>query len=115
MSLLAIGLYAFLSIYALWVFYLAVMNLKRARDAGNVTWPAKVLGYPLLFIGLALDAFVNVVILTPVLLELPKRGEWLVTARLSRHIKGQGWRQKFAQWICAHLLDAFDPSGCHCD
>jgi len=40
--------YGFGSMYVLWVFYLAVMNLKRARDAGTLTKPALVLGMPVL-------------------------------------------------------------------
>lgn len=50
--------------------------------------------------------------------------EWLVTTRLSRHklnadlARAAGdavsWRGRLAIWICAELLDRFDPSGCHC-
>jgi hypothetical protein len=41
------GLIGFGSTYALWIFYLAVMNLKIAREANLLTTTAKVLGYPL--------------------------------------------------------------------
>ena len=99
------------STYALWVFYLAVMNLKRAKDAGMLTRTAAVLGYPVLFVGWILDAFVNVFVLTVVMLELPR--ELLVTTRLKRHNRyGHGWRKSFARWF-EPLLDPYDPSGDH--
>ena len=36
------------STYALWIFYLAVMNLKRAKDSDLLTKTAMALGYPVL-------------------------------------------------------------------
>lgn len=102
-----------LSPWLLFVFYGAVMSLKRARDAGNFHWSLKVLGYPILWVGLALDAFVNVAACSVLFLEVPR--EWLVTQRLSRHkLQGSGWRQKLAAFMCVHWLDPLDPSGCHC-
>lgn len=111
----------FLALYILWIFYLAVMNLKRARDAGKLTRTAHYLGLPILYLGLALDCFVNLTVMTVLLFELPKvfnsrpilKKEWTVTARLQRHAHGAGWRQKIALWFAANLLDAFDPSGKH--
>jgi hypothetical protein len=93
-------------------FYAAVMSFKRARDAGKMSWPMKVLAYPALFIGLALDVLLNLTVCTVLFLEVPK--ELLVTSRLSRHIKGSGKRAVIAKWLCSKLLDELDPSGCHC-
>lgn len=113
LALLAAPVAAFAVIYVLWLFYLAVMNLQRARDNGTLTGAAYALGLPILYVGLVLDCLVNVVVLTILFLEIPE--EALVTARLSRHIEGSaGYRQKLASWFCTNLLDAFDPSGCHC-
>lgn len=103
--------YPFIAAYALWLFYLAVMNLKRARDAGALTSVAYAFGLPLMWIGLVLDVVANVLIMTLLMLELPR--EWTVTARLSRHARGGGWRQAIALWMALHLLDTFDPSGKH--
>jgi len=102
-----------LAVYALWLFFLAVMNLKRAADAGALSRPAYVLGVPILLIGYSLDVCVNVSIGTVFFLELPN--EWTVTARLTR-LKNHdaGWRGIVAAWVCINLLDKFDPSGCHC-
>lgn len=104
--------YGFLSIYVLWLFFLAVMNLQRARDAGTLTRAAYFLGLPILYAGLLIDILVNVVVLTVLFLELPR--EWLVTARLTRYARGSaGWRRTMALWFAVNLLDTFDPSGRH--
>ncbi|OFJ46386.1 hypothetical protein BA896_021765 [Janthinobacterium lividum] len=104
---------SFALIYLLWLFFLAVMNLQRARDAGTLSRPAYLMGLPLLYIGLALDFATNMLPVSILFLELPC--EMLVTARLRRHIRdGSGWRQRLAMWFCTNLLDTFDPSGCHC-
>jgi hypothetical protein len=95
------------STYVLWIFFLAVMSLKRALDAGLLTPTTKVLGYPVLYVGLLLDFFVNVFVMTPVLLEMPQ--ETTVTARLKRHNqKSSGWRKAVAVWF-EPILDPFDP------
>jgi hypothetical protein len=101
----------FAATYALWVFYLAVMSLKHARDRGMLTRTTLALGYPVLVIGLILDFCVNVFVMTPLFLELPR--EATVTARLKRHNRtGTGWRQRLAAWF-EPILDPFDPSGDH--
>lgn len=99
---------AFGLLYALWVFYLAVMSLKRANDAGKLHKLALVLGLPVLIIGLLLDTIVNWVVMTVVFLELPK--EALVTSRLQRHWRTDpdSWRGKLARKFSNILLDEFD-------
>ena len=97
-----------LSPWVLWIFYLAVMSLFRANANNTLTWQAKVLGYPVLIIGVLLDAMLNIFLLSVILFERPY--EWLITKRLTRHIKnGIGWRYKLALWVCQHLLNPFDP------
>ena len=104
-------LYAFLLLYALWVFFLAVMSLKRAKDAGLLTRTAKCFGYPVLFVGLLLDFLANTFVLTVLLAELPREGT--VTSRLKRHnLHSTGWRKAVAAWA-EPLLDPYDPSGDH--
>ena len=99
------------ALYTLWVVFLAVMNLKRAKEAGKLSKTALVLGTPLLWLGYALDTFVNVTLMTVVMLELPR--EFLVTDRLARHHReSQGWRLKVVLWF-EPLLDPYDPSGDH--
>ncbi len=103
----------FAGMYLLWVLYLAVMNLCKARDAGRLSKTAYILGYPLLLAGLFTDFLMNMTVMTVVMMEFPK--EWLVTPRVIRHkFHGTGYRKKIAEWLCKNLLDPFDPSGCHC-
>ena len=111
MSILFILASGFFCLYFLWIFYLAVMSLKRARDANLLTKTAKTFAYPVLVVGLLLDFIANVFVMTPMLLELPR--ETTVTARLKRHNKeSTGWRKAIAAWA-EPLLDPFDPSGDH--
>ena len=97
--------------YVLWIMFLAVMNLQRARDSGRLGPIAYKLGVPVLVAGYALDFAVNVTVCSVVFLEPPR--ETTVTARLKRHVMRIGWRADLAEWIAAHLLDPFDPSGRH--
>jgi uncharacterized membrane protein YhaH (DUF805 family) len=97
--------------YALFVFYAAVMNIKRVRDQGKLSWFGKVLGYPTLLVGLVLDLIVNVLVMTVLLLELPQ--ELTVTSRLKRHKRdGSGWRLSVVLFF-EPVLNPLDPSGVH--
>lgn len=112
-----IGLYTVLSfcvIYLLWFYYLAVMNLMGARNDHTLTGIGLIFGYPIFVVGYILDILVNWFILSIILVEFPS--EWTVTSRLSRHISDSenGYRKTVSEWFCKHLLNPFDPSGCHC-
>ena len=103
--------YSMLGTWLLWVFYLAVMNLSRARDAGTLTKPAYIVGYPVLALGLLLDLLVNILVISILMLEFPK--ESTVTSRLRRLKHAGGWRAKWSNWLAVNILDPFDPSGVH--
>jgi hypothetical protein len=106
------ALTVFLSVYTLWLFFLASMVLIAARKKGTLSKPALVLGIPVIGLGLLIDVSVNVM-LTAVFMEATK--EWTVSQRLSRYkAEASGWRYKIAKFICENFLDTFDPSGCHC-
>lgn len=111
-----VALSCVLLLYALWIFYIAVMGLKRVRDVGQLSKTAAAFGYPVLIVGLMLDLIANLFPLTILLLELPR--ETTVTARLKRHNRSvptsglQRWRKAVAAWA-EPLLDPFDPSGDH--
>lgn len=107
---IAIGLVA--SIPVTWGLYLSVMHLKSARDSGRLTMAAKLLGYPWLAVGYVIDVSFNAVVGTLLFLEPPR--EMLFTSRVSRLNDSECWRGKLARWICAELLDPFDPDGRHC-
>jgi hypothetical protein len=97
--------------YGLYVFYCAVMNIKRVKDAGKLTKLGMAFGYPTLVIGLVLDLLVNVFVMTIILLEVPQ--EWTVTSRLKRHNReSTGWRLAVVKFF-EPVLDPLDPSGDH--
>lgn len=58
-----------------------------------------------------LDLIVNTTVASAIVLEPPK--EWTVSARLTRHSEGNGWRQRVAIAIRSALLDNIDPNGVH--
>ena len=106
-------LYTFLLMNLCWIYFLAIMHLREARDAGRLTGFAKALGYFNLFIGLLLDTLVNFFVMTLLFLEFPK--EFLTTARLCRWYETEptSWRGRLATWFGVILLNPFDPSGKH--
>lgn len=89
------------------------MSLYRGYLAKTLSIESKILGYPILAIGLIVDVLMNVTLFSLIFLELPS--ECLVTARLKRHINKSSWRGRLARYICHTLLSPFDPSGNHCD
>lgn len=112
-------IYLFLSIafvllfWGTWIFYLAIMNLKRVKELHGLTGAAYVFGIPTLAIGLVMDWTLNV-FLTLFFLDIPRTPGELVTGRLKRYAYGSnGWRKNVAIWLTNGLLDDYDPSGKH--
>lgn len=101
-------------LYLLWALYAAVMNFKRAHDAGTLSKTGLILGYPWFIFGMVVDIYCNTIPLSILLLEFPKWREFTVTARLTRLSTQGGWRGDVARWACDDLLDDLDPSGKHC-
>lgn len=106
--------YILLYVYLFWVLYVLVMGFYRAKLAGRLTGLNLVLAYPIFLFGFVMDVVSQFTFASLVFLEWPKKGEWLVTTRLKRHMAGRGWRQKLAKYICDSILDPFDPKGDHC-
>ena len=110
-----VGFYVVL-IYAAWLFFLAIMALKSARDNGKLTRASTILAYPLLIVGWLLDFSLNMVSSLP-FLDLPQ--EWLLTIRCDRYLSIANptglnrYRQRLARWLCQNLLDPFQSGG-HC-
>ena len=109
--ILSYALICLAATYLLYVFYCAVMNIKRVRDMGKLTKLGMIFGYPTLIVGLILDLFVNVFFMTFLLLELPQ--EFTVTSRLKRHNQeSTGWRLAVVKFF-EPVLNPLDPSGNH--
>ena len=106
--------YPLLLVYATWVYYQAVMNLKRVNDTVGLSPAAKVFGYPTLATGLVLDWVLNSTVFTVVFFDLPASKGELVTGRLKRYVKSATcWQLRLTRWLASELLDDFDPSGKH--
>lgn len=102
-----------LSLWAFYIFYLACMSLVCGYKRGTLTLASKLLGYPIIAVGLLIDVAMNATIFSLLFFELPR--EWLVTERLKRHIKQHTMRAKLARFLCHEILSPFDPSGDHCN
>lgn len=97
----------FAAFYLLWVFFLAVMSLKKAYESDTLSKPLIVLGFPILLVGFTIDFLVNVFFMTIVLVELPK--EFTVSERLKRHRnESSGYRLTVAEAFVP-ILNTFDP------
>lgn len=108
-----IALYAFASLYVLWIFYVAVMAMRRAKENGTLSKPALALGIPVLIVGYALDVAIAIVLMP--FLFLDRWRSWTVTGTLKYHLyNSSGWRETMAAWFCVNLLNVFDPDGRHC-
>lgn len=93
--------------FFLWVYYVTVMGLKRARNEGGLKGVHLYIGYAALIIGYSLDAYVNLFVFSLVLVEFPK--ELTVTSRLKRHYKlDNTWGKKVALWVVP-LVEPYDP------
>lgn len=109
---LAGGVYLF---YATFIYYLALMNLKRARDLGQLTWPAKLFGFPALGVGYLLDALLTTTVGFLLFCDAPR--ELTFSHRLERYCTEPeyegSWRRRFAIWLAKHFLNPYDPRGYH--
>ena len=105
---------AFYSAYVLWVLYLAVMNLLRVHQAGQLSKTAYYLAWPLLGIALAVDIAFNVIVGSVIFLQPPDFKRLTLSARMDDLIRnGSGWRKRNAIIFVAYLLEPFDTSGMH--
>lgn len=108
------ALYTLAFLWAFWTVYVLVMGIYRAHLAKRLGRVTYALGLPWVVLGYAMDVLAQYTVATLFFLDLPRRGEHLVTDRLIRYSAGNGWRRAKADWICTHLLDPFDPSDNHC-
>jgi hypothetical protein len=98
---------------ALWITYLACMNLKVVHEGGSMTRPAYWLGILVVAVFYLLDFFVNAFVCSVIFGNFPR--ELTVTERLNREFRKGGWRADVAMFVAKHFLNTYDPSGQHCD
>lgn len=110
------------SAYALWILFLASMNLMQARDEGTLPMWAHRLGLPVIFVGIVIDITVQLTLACVIFLEFPR--ELTVSGRVKRWVEGpyysgpptrgiRWWRYSVALWMRTNLLKPFDRSGGH--
>ena len=114
----AIGLagyvaFALLLWYTTWIFYCASILSLWAGDQikdETVRWV-----YLTSRIAFWLNVSMNYLVITVLFLELPRRKEPNVSARLLRHYRHgpDGWRKRLAGHLGRVWLDPFDPTGKH--
>lgn len=92
-----------------WIYYVAIIRLYHER--ARLRTPAYVMAVLGVIVGLPLDIFLNLVF-SVVALDVPR--EVTLSQHLSRLNNNGGWRGDISRWICAELLDPFDPKGYHC-
>lgn len=115
MSALGLTLWSLAYLYGFWLLYVLIMGFYRAWLARRLTVVAMILSSPALVVGYLVDLLANWTLATVWFRELPRRPLELVTDRLTRYIaSSSGWRRVHATWICATLLDYFDPHERHC-
>lgn len=100
------------ALYVLWGLFLAVMNLKQARDDQTLPRAALIGGMPLLFLGYVLDFALNVTLASLLFLEPPR--EKTLSQRFQRWSRQPpGRRQRIATQALLLFLHPFDRSGGH--
>jgi hypothetical protein len=107
-------LFILASLWLFWLLYVFTMGLYRAKLSGRLKGFPLLLASPVVALAFLLDFIFQMTVFTVVFWELPR--EWLVTSRLRRYLRDPGgWRHRWADYFCHHLLDPYDPTGEHCD
>ena len=108
-----------LTLAALWVFwllYVFTMGLYRAFLMGRLKGLSLLMCAPVVAVAFLVDLLMQFTVFAIVFAEAPR--DWLVTHRLRRYMRElppEHWRRRWADYLCKHLLDPFDPTGAHCD
>lgn len=104
------------ALWAFWLLYVFTMGLYRAFLLRRLRGLSLVLCAPVVAVAALVDLVMQLTVFTVVFADLPR--DWLVTHRLRRYMRelpAHHWRRRWADHLCHHLLDPFDPTGAHCD
>jgi hypothetical protein len=115
LSLISAGAIVFglIILWALWILYIAMMNIKRIAATETMPLRVKLLVYPTVAVFEIVEFVANVVVCTVIFLDLPR--EVRVSDRLRRYYRRPtkyGWRLHIVLFI-KPMLDPFDPTGPH--
>lgn len=106
-------IYILVDLYLFFILYVASMGMIRAHKDGKLNGFLWTLCLPFVAFSVLYNAAHNATLFALIFAELPK--QWTVSERLKRHIKDPCYRGKISRWLCANLLNPFDPTGNHCD
>lgn len=104
------------ALWAFWLLYVFTMGLYRAFLMGRLKGLSLVMCSPVVAFAFAVDLVMQFTVFAVVFRDIPR--DWLVTHRLRRYMRElppTNWRYRWADYLCKHLLDPFDPTGAHCD
>lgn len=116
MSTMPFAVVLLAALWAFWLLYVFTMGLYRAFLTGRLKGLSLLLCAPVVTVAAIFDVLMQITVFTVVFAELPR--DWLVTYRLRRYLRelpADHWRRRWADYLCHHLLDPFDPTGAHCD
>lgn len=105
---------AALSPVVLFLFYLAYVTLRVARDNGKLGQAPKIvqaIAWSIIYVGLVLDVLFNVTVGSVMFLEFPELKRLTFTARCKKHLEESGRRGDLARWVCFGWLNPFEE---HC-
>ena len=104
------------ALWVFWLLYIFTMGLYRAFLMGRLKGLSLLMCAPVVAVAFVVDLLMQFTVFAIVFAEVPR--DWLVTHRLRRYMRElppEHWRRRWADYLCHHLLDPFDPTGAHCD
>lgn len=103
------------ALYLGWFWFVAAMGFKAAKDNGTLTKNTILAAYPGVILGFLYDIIVLNTLGSIYLLDFPKlwKGEFTLTAHLTRLKDAPGLKGHKANIICKNMLDPFQLGG-HC-
>jgi hypothetical protein len=106
---------ALIGTVSLFALYLSYCTLRVANDNGKLraapTIVQLVCGV-IFIVALALDVIFNVTVGTIVFFELPEIRRLTFTMRCKKWMTDDGWRGRFARWVCDGWLNPFEAGHC---
>lgn len=102
-------------IVCFFVLYLAYAAAWVAHKNGKLAAaPVVVRGvvYAILAVAVLTDFAFNVSVGSLIFAQLPARGRWLFTGRCAFWRFDEGWRGRFARWVCDGWLNPFQEHHC---
>lgn len=105
--------FVLLTLWSLWILYVAMMNINAVSQVQSLPWQSKLLVYPTVVVFEIVELIANILVCTLIFLDFPQ--EWTVSERLRRYKRNPeraGWRMLLVKFI-KPMLDPFDPTGPH--